>query len=79
MKNKHYPIGTFVHFGKFVLKVVAQEYNRPSCNGCFFTERNYKKYNGERKSLCNQLHANCTPYTRRDKKHVIFKFYKKND
>lgn len=48
-----------------MLTVVAQKYNQPSCDGCFFKS--------EKVRSCNK-HA-CTPYFRKDRKHVIFKAY----
>lgn len=47
---------------KVMLKVVASPQNFPLCRGCFYANPKHR--------TCRE-HA-CTPYLRKDKKHVIF-------
>ena len=64
---KYNPIGTIFlndvpHMPMVYLIVVPQVNNKPICNGCFYQTTKCR--------TCN-AHA-CTPYLRKDKKHVIF-------
>ena len=67
----YYPINAKIHYDDNVtLIVVAQEDNKPSCTGCFFSDSVQEK---RHKKIACYIHGmSCTAHTRKDKKHVIF-------
>ena len=66
----YYPIGAKLHYNGIVLTVEAQEDNRPSCLGCYFSDSVQEKRH--EKIACYIHGMACTAHTRKDKKHVIF-------
>jgi hypothetical protein len=69
MKLKYYQIGSVIQYGHTSLKVIPQDYNIPSCNGCFFSNHNQEKRHT--KTSCYVHGIACTAHMRRDKKHII--------
>lgn len=69
---KDLPIGAITDYNEFKLLVVPQDFNRPSCTGCFFTLARLSS-TGLSLTGCYKHGMVCTQHTRKDKKHVIFK------
>jgi len=68
------PIGNLFREGKVILEVVEQQ-DPSTCIGCWYSgkhKRNGKFIYNYNSSCCS--HGNvCTPFYRKDNKHVIFK------
>lgn len=71
MSKKDYPIGTKLktEIGETVF---VEEMKKPLCTGCYFSNHQRRLRNLPEYS-CYAHNLACTPYYRKDKKHVIFK------
>ena len=75
MNYKDYPIGTKVPWTTETgetLTVVEIKGNKPLCTHCYFSDTERAKRGFARFSCYVHMMA-CTPFYRKDKKHVIFK------
>lgn len=72
MKKTYVPQGEATTYMGFVLVARQQKGNMPTCEGCFFTDAGLKKH-GMKRMSCHKHNLACTPYTRKDNSHVIFK------
>lgn len=62
------PVGSLLYYGTRIVQV--NESSGPVCKDCLFASE--KEGFGSHFS-CRNLNWGCTPYQRKDKKHVIFK------
>lgn len=72
---KYYLVGTIVPWPTETgeqLIVEEVKGNKPLCTHCYFTDTERHK-RGLAKFSCYTHNMACTPYHRKDKKHVIFK------
>ena len=73
-KMKYNPIGASFKEGKVILVAKESKDNGKTCTGCWYT--GWKNVEGKRKRNypygCFTHGHVCTPYYRKDKKHVIF-------
>lgn len=72
MKLKYNPVGTTFKEGDLVLKVQVSEGNKPTCAGCYYGSLKKNRSRVYPYSCCVHGHV-CTPYYRKDKKHVVFR------
>ena len=64
--------GMLVNYEGIILQVQPQQYNEPSCLGCYFSTNEAQK-RGENYVSCSTHGLICTASMRKDRKHVIFR------
>ena len=69
---KYNPIGTTFMEGDVLLLVQESFGNTSTCSGCFYMSKDNKGRNIYHGSCFTHGHV-CTPYYRKDKKHVVFR------
>lgn len=69
---KYNPIGTTFKEGNVLLLVQESLGSLCTCTGCYYVAKDKNGHQIYRGSCCTHGHV-CTPYYRKDKKHVVFR------